>query len=105
MIPDLIPPDLHEPVRNQQQPVLVPSHPQPAHVLPEPMSPTQHAVRRSSRANKGNTSRYGDYITGDGFDDATSSVQGLRRDDRDDAPAPAQVVREHAVGDVPAKLP
>ena len=32
-------------------------------------------------------------------------VQGLRRDDRDDAPVPAQVVREHAVGDVPAKLP
>ena len=47
------------------------------------------SVRRYSRATKG----------------ITSSVRGHCRDDRDDAPVPAQVVREHAVGDVATRLP
>ena len=43
------------------------------------------SVRRYSRATKG----------------ITSSVEGLCRDDRDDAPVPAQVVQEPVVGDLP----
>ena len=79
LIPELIPQDLHEPVRDMQQPVLTQSHPQPAPVLPTPvlpesMTPTQPALRRSTRTNKGNTSRYGDFMTGDGFDDATANI-------------------------------